>query len=135
MITRTIPGSYYPTSFLADGSELIYFTQGGGITSDLYALSMNGEHTERLILESGFDEDGADVSPNGRWIAYTTDESGQDEVFVQPYPNVDDGKWQVSTDGGQNALWGPDGQEVFYFRDDTLMVLRVDDEPSSGRAT
>ena len=119
-----------PTSFLADGSELIFFTQGGGALSDLYALSLNGEVAPRMIIASDFDEDGADVSPNGRWIAYTTDASGEDQVYVQPYPNVDDGKWQVSPDGGENVLWGPDGRELFYRRRGALMVVGIEDEPN-----
>ena len=127
LTTTTGTQIHIPTTFLSDGSQLIYFTQTG-VASELYALSIDGEHTSELLVESEFDQDGADVSPNGRWIAYATDESGQDEVYVRPYPDIDDGKWQVSTDGGAEPLWGPNGQELFYRDGGTVMVLSVSDE-------
>ena len=124
-------GGQIPSSFLPDGSQLIYYTQGGPVISDLYALSMDGEHTSELILGTEeFDEEVADVSPDGRWLVYHSNESGQDEVYVRPYPNIDEGKWQVSRDGGQNPVWGPDGRELFYRSLNMLMVVSIEDQPS-----
>ena len=121
---------HIPAAVAADGSEVIYLTDGPGVNGDIYAVSLDGEHTSRLILGSPFDVTEADLSPNGRWIAYVTDESGDDEVYVRPYPNVDEGRWQVSRGGGTNVRWGPDGRELFYRSGFTMWVVGVDDETS-----
>ena len=57
---------------------------------------------------------GAEISPDGRWIAYSSDESGRDEIYVRPFPNVEAGRWQVSSDGGSKPLWARSGRELFY---------------------
>ena len=54
------------------------------------------------------------MSPDGRWLAYSSDESGEYEVYVRPFPDVDAGRWQVSTAGGFHPQWSPDGRELFY---------------------
>ena len=59
-----------------------------------------------MLLQTEFSDSHPNVSPDGRWLAYTSDESGQRQVFVRPFPNVDDGKWQVSRNGGASPLWG-----------------------------
>ncbi len=80
----------------------------------------------------------AEVSPNGRWIAYDSDESGQFEVYVRPYPDVHRRRWAVSAGGGRQPLWSRNGGELFY-RDFTgaLIAVRVDDGPDLvlGQAT
>ena len=98
----------------------------------MYALSMDGERVSEVLFDSEFGTDYADISPNGRWLAYSSDESGVESIYVQPYPNLDDGRWQVSSDGGTQPVWGPDGQELFYLRNDsgTVMMLSVEDDPS-----
>ena len=63
-------------------------------------------------------------------MAYSCDESGQMEIYVRPYPEVDGGKWQVSTDGGGWPLWSPDGRELFYRNGDKFMAVPVKTEPS-----
>jgi len=71
------------------------------------------------------------LSPDGRWMAYQSDETGEDNVFVRPFPNVDDGKWQVSDDGGTSPIWARDGSELFYaWREQAVMRVYVDTEPS-----
>ena len=54
------------------------------------------------------------LSPDGRWLAYVSDEAGQDEIFVTPFPDAEDGKWQVSTGGGHSAAWSHDSSELFF---------------------
>jgi serine/threonine-protein kinase len=66
------------------------------------------------LLKTSFVEQNAEVSPSGRWLAYQSNESGRDEVIVRPFPNVDAGSWQVSTNGGRAPLWSRNGQELFY---------------------
>jgi eukaryotic-like serine/threonine-protein kinase len=58
----------------------------------------------------------ADISPDGRWLAYQSDESKQDEIYVRPFPNVDSGRWQVSTGGGTRPAWARNGRELFYYQ-------------------
>ncbi len=65
------------------------------------------------------------VSPDGQWLAYSSDESGQAEIYVRPFPNTEDGKWLVSTAGGINPLWAPDGRELFYTAQGNLMSATV----------
>ena len=82
------------------------------------------------------------VFSSNRGMAYTSDETGQSEVYVRPFPNVDEGRRvQVSTDGGVGPLWGPDGHELFYGRpqqgdqDAAMMVVAVETEPTFSRGT
>ena len=81
---------------------------------DLELVSMEGDHKITPLLTTPFNERLADVSPDGRLIAYQSDESGPDEVYVRPFPHVDDGKWQVSRGGGSTPVWSRDGHELFY---------------------
>jgi len=66
------------------------------------------------MLTGRFDEEGAALSPDGRWLAYSSNESGQFEVFVRPFPNTNSGRWQVSTRGGAAARWSRSGRELFF---------------------
>jgi len=75
------------------------------------------------------------VSPNGRWLAYTSDESENDQVWVRPFPNVEAGRWQISTDGGEQPLWAPDGSELFYRNGDALMAVQIETDPSFDPGT
>ncbi len=65
-------------------------------------------------MKTTFIEQNAEISPDGRWMAYESNESGQFEVFVRPFPHVDAGRWQISTRGGIQPLWSRSGQELFY---------------------
>lgn len=81
-------------------------------------------------LHGPFNEDQARFSPDGRWVAYISDESGRYEVYVQPFPATG-GKWQISRNGGAQPVWRRDGRELFYLASDgTLTVVPV----SSGVA-
>ena len=68
-----------------------------------------------LVATPGFWEQGPTISRNGRWLAYSSNESGRHEVFVRPFPDVGVGKWQISTDGGVNPVWAHNGRELFFF--------------------
>ena len=69
---------------------------------------------QELLASAQADESAPALSPDGKWLAYASDETGRNEVYVRPFPNVDDGKWQVSTNGGQAPLWANSGRELFY---------------------
>jgi len=121
----------FPEAFSPDGMRLVF--REGSPQWDLYVLSMEGEPTSKPLLQTPFNETASAISPDGRWIAYTSDESGLFQVYVRPFPNVDDGKWQISTDGGQEPLlWGPESRELFYGHPsgDRIMVVAVEADPA-----
>ena len=123
------PSRQYANAFTPDGNHLLYhaWQPSGG---DLVVLSLDGGASEPL-LATEFDERNVELSPNGKWLAYESDASGQYEIHVRPYPNVDRGHWQISEDGGTRPLWAPDGRELFYlaYRGE-LMKVRVQTERS-----
>ncbi len=121
----------YPDSWSRDGKYLSYEANGGPKTKfDLWILPMTGEPKPFVYLSSDFQETHSQFSPDGRWIAYTSDETGRSEVYVQSFP-IGSGKWQISTNGGDQAQWRNDGKEIFYLAPDrNLMAVTV-----SGGAT
>jgi eukaryotic-like serine/threonine-protein kinase len=106
-----------------DGGHLLYHdTQ----KSELWALPLTGEHKPVLVTRSlaGF-VDQAQFSPDGRWIAYNTDESGRHEVKVVPFPPASE-KWPISTAGGVQPTWSADGRELYFLAPDgTLMAVEI----------
>jgi eukaryotic-like serine/threonine-protein kinase len=85
--------------------------------------------TRTLLLQDNSNEICPKISPDGRWIAYASDESGKYEVYVRPFPDVNKGKWQASTSGGLYPLWSPNGGELFYHNGDSLMAVAVETKP------
>ena len=93
---------------------------------DINLLSMDAEHVVTGLIATEFNEAGATLSPNGRWIAYSSDRSGVEEVYVRPFPSLD-GLTPISRGGGREPLWGPDGRELFYrLPDGELHVVATD---------
>ena len=117
-------GNAAPSSWSADGQLLFYLGQNIGV------LPMEGERMQRLLLDEEFREYDPEVSPDGRWIAYTSDESDQKEIYVRPFPNLDERKWTISRGGGETPVWSPDGRELFYRNDDKMMVVDIVAESS-----
>ena len=97
---------------------------------DIGSLSMEGDHKWRPLLQEKYIQICPKISPDGRWMAYVSWESGKSEVFVRPFPEVNKGKWQVSTSGGIDPLWSPDGRELFYRSDDSVMAVAVETGPT-----
>ena len=111
-------------SFSPDGTQLIYLNYPSGIISDIHVLSLADERTSQPLLQTEITEFDPRISPDGRWIAYVSNETGRNEVYVRPYPDVDDGKWQISTDGGEEPLWHPGGRELFFTIRQRMVVSR-----------
>ena len=86
-----------------------------------------------MFLQTPSNEAAARFSPDGRWLAYLSTESGQREVFVRPFPSGDR-KWQISTGNSSYARWSPDGKELFYLQDKSMMVVAISAEGSSFSA-
>jgi hypothetical protein len=116
-------------SFSPDGKKLVFTALRSDGLWDLHLLKMNGEQrSEPLLptrLEKNWSEGGAAISPNGRWIAYHSNQTGQWEVYVRSFPKVTDRVLQVSQDGGNRPVWGPDGRELFYRRSPTMMAVPI----------
>jgi serine/threonine-protein kinase len=89
-----------------DGKRLVFQEVA---TGELQVLSMEGERTSQPLFQSQFSENTSRISPDGHWIAYASNESGQQEIYVRPFPNVEEGKWQISSDGGTEPIWAPRG--------------------------
>ena len=98
-------------------------------------LSMEGDRELTLLLEDEGDQTRPQVSPDGRWMAYMSDESGRFEIYIRPFPDVNNGKWQVSRGGGTEPIWSRDGSELFYRSGDAIMVVSVKTEPSISLET
>jgi Tol biopolymer transport system component len=127
----SVPGRVLmPWSFSSDGKTLAMTEMVGGLY-DIGVLSMEGDRARKLLLhQEKYAEVGPQISPDGRWIAYQSNESGRYEVYVRPFPEVDKGKWQVSTSGGSNPLWSPDGRELFFLSGgNSAMAIAVETKP------
>ena len=115
----------FPMSWAPDGSALALYQDTPENGRDLTILPLDGDRTPVLFLSTPFQDRGVSFSPNGRWLAYVSAESGQDEIYVRPYPGPG-GQETVSNGGGQEAVWGPDGTELFYRNGNQLMVVAVE---------
>jgi hypothetical protein len=85
-----------------------------------FALDAPGRVTP--LLQTPFDEREGIVSPDGRWLAFESNSSGSYEIYVRPFPNVDDGQWRISTAGGARPLWARNGKELFYVGADGALI-------------
>ena len=120
-----------PLDWSRDGHFLIFeqFATKSG-SSDLYALPITGDKKPIPLLTSQFNESQGQLSPDGRWLAYTSNESNKDEVYIQPFAPGHEksvaGKWQISLAGGAQPRWRGDGKELYYMAPDRkLMAVEV----------
>jgi serine/threonine-protein kinase len=111
-------------SVLPDGSAAI--VRETATNFDLMLLPLTKPYTMRPLVKTAFLEQNGEVSRDGRWIAYESNDSGQFEIYVQPFPDMEGRRWQVSTQGGTQPLWSRDGRELFYRApDNAVMSQRV----------
>lgn len=120
-----------PQSWTPDGRLILYTSSGPPTGDDLFVLPLSGDRKPVPYLQTPFNEYDGQFSPDGRWVAYVSDESGTDEVYVAPFPGPG-GKWQISTAGGTFPRWRRDGTEIFYLApDNKLMAAEVNGKASS----
>jgi serine/threonine protein kinase len=125
-----------PTDWSPDGEFIIYdnFDPQGKTDGDIFLLPLSGERTPRPFLQTEFDELGARFSPDGRWVAYVSDESGRREIYVAPFPGPD-GKWQISKGGGFGAVWTSGGREILYTAPgNKVMAVSIETGPTTLEA-
>jgi serine/threonine-protein kinase len=115
-----------PQSWSPDGRTLVFSTKAKDTAEDLWTLSLEGDRSAKPWLQTASNEWAGRLSPDGRWMAYNSDESGQPEVYVQPFPGRGS-KWLVSQGGGGfNAIWSRDGRRLYFRRGDQILETDVD---------
>jgi Tol biopolymer transport system component len=137
------------TLWSPDSQRIIYLTASGESGFDINAKAADGSSAAQKLgsipnrnfliywLKDGREltmkpfqglsgEELPQISPDGRWLAYASNESGQNEVYVRPFPNVTQGKWMVSAQGGTSPLWSPDGRELFYRDAEAVIAVPVE---------
>jgi Tol biopolymer transport system component len=127
----------YPTSWSRDGRFLLYTVVNPKTKSDIWVLPLERDRKPVPLLITEFNERQARFSPDGHWVAYLSDESGQDEVYVRPFSINSDGttveaggKWPISNGFGGNPHWRGDGRELYYrSREGRLMAVEITTNP------
>ena len=131
-----------PNSWSPDGQLLAFIEINPTTGYDIWMLRMDDPSTgsgqvrkAQPFLQTPFNEGAPRFSPDGRWLAYISDESGRNEIYVQPYPGPG-GKSQISTDGGTEPVWNPNGRELFYRSGDKMMAVEIATQPgfAAGKA-
>jgi serine/threonine-protein kinase len=112
----------------SDG-DLIFNSDRAGGNASISVLAVGGDRKPQALLATKFRlMDGA-LSPDGRWLAYESDESGHYEIFVRPYPDVEAHQWVISSGGGEEPKWAPDGRTLFFRSAKSLMAAAVETAP------
>jgi Tol biopolymer transport system component len=126
----TFPAGHFGAFFLAtspDGQYLAYASpdaQSKNKRLQIFVLGLAGDHSPKLFLEGPADELAPAFSPDGKWLAYESAQSGRNEVYVTPFP-AGGAQYQVSTNGGERPVWRRDGKEIFYRESLRLMAVKV----------
>jgi Tol biopolymer transport system component len=120
----------FPTAFSPDATRLVvYGNHRDSTANDDVGMVHLGDRQAVQLLQATFGERNPDLSPDGRWLAYDSNESGREEIYVRPFPDVEKGRWQVSTSGGIQPRWARNGRELFFRRGATLMAVPVQTDP------
>jgi serine/threonine-protein kinase len=127
--------SRYATSFTPDGLRLLFREEAGEAGLDIGVLTLTDSRRSELLIQTRFSELNPEISPDGKWLAYESNRSGRAEIYVCPFPDVNAGLWQVSTNGGVQPAWAQNGREMFYrAQDGSLMAAAVQLKPSFSAA-
>ena len=109
----------------------IAFDRGSSHRDEIWILPLFGDKKPFPFLQNPVNDRYAAFSPDSKWLSYDSDESGRTEVYVAPFPQGN-GKWQVSTSGGRQSRWRPDGKELYYLSpDDKLMAVTIQEKSGS----
>jgi serine/threonine protein kinase len=119
-----------PNSWSPDGQTLAFIQTSPATGHDILVLHLSDRKVQPLV-QTPFNDTAPSFSPDGHWLAYASDESGRYQIYVQPYPGPGR-KWQISTDGGTEPVWNPDGRELFYRNGDRMMAVNVRTRPGSA---
>jgi Tol biopolymer transport system component len=122
-----------PSSWTPGDKALVVDEQGTATRGDILLLRP-GEKTPQPILATSANEYDPVLSPDGHWLAYVSDESGHDEVYVRAFPGPG-GMWQISAGGGNAPVWRKDGRELFYISGDKMMAVDIQTQPTFSAGT
>jgi serine/threonine-protein kinase len=122
----------FPGSWTPGDQALVFSRPYPGTGYDILTLTLDGEPEVTPVVQTSFQESNPKLSPDGHWLAYLSDASGQTELYVQRYPEGGR-RWQISAGGGQSPLWSPDGRELYFWRGDRMMAVSI--ETNGGRFT
>ncbi|MDH3890532.1 MAG: serine/threonine-protein kinase [candidate division Zixibacteria bacterium] len=123
----------WPYSWTPDGQSIIVMKDVTDKGTDIWAVPVDGEKEAFAAVSTNFDEWYPEISPDGRWLAYVSDETGKEEIYVTPFPGPGS-KWQVSTNEGDRPIWRGDGKELYYLNNkEEIMVAEVDGSTASFR--
>ena len=119
-----------------DGKYLIYRVQDQNSNTDWdqWYVPLTGDGKPAPFLNTQFRETESQFSPDSRYVAYMSNESGRFEIYVKPFPGGE-GKWQVSVNGGRNPKWSMQSGELFFVEDNTLMAAKVRTSPTFQAST
>ena len=118
----------YPGAITPDGGTLVFLRSSQETSYDIYATPLHGPASFRLFVKTPAYEGGARLSPDGRWLAYVSNESGQYETYLRPFPGPER-RWQISTQGGTQIVWNPNGKEIFYRIGNKMMAVEISTAP------
>ncbi|HEV3140451.1 MAG TPA: hypothetical protein VGY57_08055, partial [Vicinamibacterales bacterium] len=119
----------YPFSWSPDGKFLAFVAVSPTTLQDIRVLSVDQKGTSKPFLETQFREGGPTFSPDGKWIAYVSDESGRFEIYVRPFPGPGE-KWPISLEGGNEPVWPRAGRQLFYRAGDAMMAVDIETSPA-----
>ena len=127
-------GHLHSVSVSPDGKVLAYTKVSINSGIDIWVTTLHGDQNPTPYQQTEFAEQSPAFSPDGRWIAYMSNESGRNEIYLQAFPGPG-GKWQISTEGGMEPVWARNGRELFYRYGGKMMAVDVTTQPtfSAGR--
>jgi serine/threonine-protein kinase len=121
----------YPASFSRDGKQLAFVEIHPSRRRDIWLMPLHGNREPEPLMATDADERDARFSPDGQWLAYVSDETGRDEVFIRPI-GTRGGRKQLSSEGGTNPTWAPNGRELFFANGDHFSAVRLDGQGNSA---
>jgi hypothetical protein len=126
------PHPQFPTSISRDGKRVIFFENVPNTSLDVEMLRMEDDPTASTaeptskqiehLVHTRFAEINGELSPDGHWLAYESNDSGQNQIQVRPFPGIESGHWTISTSGGSKPVWARTGQELFYLDSSNAMT-------------
>ena len=122
----TLPSLGGAEAFTPDGAMLLYTVVDPKTGRDIWILPLAGDPTPRPLITTPGVDGPLDLSPDGQWLVYESNESGRDEIYVQPFPDVASGRWQITQGGGGKPAWSRNGRELFFHQGTALKAVSVD---------
>ncbi len=130
----TITHQAYLKAILPDGETALLDAQRQTADANIFTVLLKPDATPTALINTQFDEFGAAASPDGRWLAYQSNESGRPEIYVRELVGSG-GRWPISTGGGEEPRWSPDGKELYYRVNNQLIVVQVETGSSFHAST